>query len=98
PSRCYEGVPVVAIEALAAGRPLLVTSGGALPEVAADAGRAVEPEAAAMAAAMESMLAAADELSRLSRNARARYLARHTPDHLGEVLEETFSALKQGRQ
>jgi glycosyltransferase involved in cell wall biosynthesis len=95
PSRCYEGVPVVAVEALAAGRPLLVTSGGALPEVAADAGRTVEPDAAAMATAMESMLGTADELTRLAGNARAGYLAQHTPEHLGEVLEETFGSLVQ---
>ena len=95
PSRWYEGLPVVAVEAMAAGRPLLVTAGGALPEVVGDAGVTAPPLAGELADALTSMLGSRERLEQLGGNARARYLAKHTDARLGEVLEHTYSSLRR---
>ena len=95
PSRCYEGAPVVLTEALAAGRPLLVTSGGVLPELGADAAAVSTPEAAALADALVTALGDDTGLAHRAAAARSRYLLRHTEEALGALLERTYDEVRR---
>lgn len=53
----YEGFGLTALEAMACGTPVVVSDGGALPEVVGDAGRVVPVgDAVALAAALEEVL------------------------------------------
>lgn len=66
-----EGMPVAVLEALAAGLPVVITSGCNLPEVAAaEAGIEVHPDSDAVAAAIGRLLADADLRTRIGSNAR----------------------------
>ena len=57
----YEGFGLPAAEAMSCGTPVIVTDGGALPEVAGDAGIVVpKGDAAALASAIENLLASPD--------------------------------------
>jgi glycosyltransferase involved in cell wall biosynthesis len=52
----YEGCPLAVIEALAAGVPVVATDAGGVRELLGDTGAVTEPEAAALAAALEDVL------------------------------------------
>lgn len=72
-----EGFGLTVLEAMACGAPVVVSTGGSLPEVVGDAGVIVEPTAAAIEAALASVLedrALAEELGRAAR-ARAEQLS-----------------------
>jgi glycosyltransferase involved in cell wall biosynthesis len=90
PSRVYEGLPMVVVEALAAARPLLVTASGPLPDAVGPAGWSAAAAPDALARALEDALADDAELDRRSRLARERYCARHTESALVELLERTY--------
>lgn len=51
-----EGFGMPPLEAMASGTPVITSTGSALPEVMGDAGLLVEPEAAALAAALQRLL------------------------------------------
>jgi len=71
PSR-FEGFGFPPAEAMACGAPIIVSTGGALPEVAGDAGIVVPVEDAdALAAAIESVLDFPDRAERMSRDGAA---------------------------
>jgi glycosyltransferase involved in cell wall biosynthesis len=93
PSRVYEGMPMVLVESLAAARPLLVTTGGPLPGIAAAAGWSCAPSAEALAAALEVAFADDIELERRSAIARELYETRHTESALVELLERTYRSV-----
>jgi glycosyltransferase involved in cell wall biosynthesis len=80
PSR-WEGQPLIVQEALRAGRPLVASRAGGIPELTgADAALLVPPgDARALAAAVGSVLADPDLAARLSRAALARAAALPTP-------------------
>lgn len=100
----YEGFSLPALEAMASGAPLVVTNGGALPEVVGAQGHAaviVDPgDAGRLAHAVQAVLGDPTLASELGRNgfARARELyswqacALRTAEHYEEVL-----ATRQGR-
>jgi glycosyltransferase involved in cell wall biosynthesis len=91
PSR-YEGFGLPLLEAMAAGCPVITTTGGALPEVVGDAGLLVEPgSVAALAGAMECVADDPDLRSKLARMglARAReFTWERTAARTIEVYEE----------
>ncbi len=73
-----EGVPVVLMEAMAAGRPVLTTRIAGVPELVEDqvSGRLVPPgNAAALRHALTDLLAAPDEMVSLGAQGRAKVLA-----------------------
>lgn len=91
-----EGLPVVIMEALALGRPVLTTYIAGIPEL-------VEPGAcgwlvpagsvdALVSAMVEALHTPLDELSRMGREGRARVLARHDTSTAVEPLAAGFSA------
>jgi glycosyltransferase involved in cell wall biosynthesis len=93
PSRVYEGMSMVAVESLAAARPLVVTTGGPLPGVAGPAGWSATATAESLTAALETALSDDAELERRSRLARERYCAHHTEPALVELLERTYRSV-----
>jgi glycosyltransferase involved in cell wall biosynthesis len=79
----YEGFGLPALEAMAAGVPVLTSRAGALPETCGDAALYVSTEAASLAAAMAEV--AADEGRRRSLTAAGRRnVARFSPRRMAE--------------
>jgi glycosyltransferase involved in cell wall biosynthesis len=77
PSRCEETFNLVAAEALSFGRPVVVTSLGALPElVDRTCGAIVEPQPAALAAGIAAVFA---DRHRMGADARRRYIHSYSP-------------------
>ena len=68
----FESFGLTALEAMAAGAPVVVSNRGALPEVVGDAGIVTDPSPAALAAALASVLDDAALAARLRAAGRAR--------------------------
>jgi colanic acid/amylovoran biosynthesis glycosyltransferase len=84
-----EGLPVVIMEAMAAGRPVIATAIAGIPElVTPDTGWLVPAgDAAALAGAIRALAATPhDRRSDMGKIARARVFARHDIDHEAEKL------------
>ncbi len=95
PSRS-EGFGFPALEALAAGAPLVASAAGALPEVAGEAAWFVPPgDAAALARAVAEVLARPAERARRVALGRARAAAR-SPAAMGAEAAAVFDALLGG--
>ena len=72
----YEGFGLPAAEAMACGKPVVATNGGALPEVIGDAGRVVPAgDAQALTAELDSLLNNPDTRQKLGQKARQRALS-----------------------
>jgi glycosyltransferase involved in cell wall biosynthesis len=76
PSRWPEVLPTIALEAFAAGRPVLGTAVGGIPDTIGDAGWTVPPSVEALADALPRALASAPSLAA---QARQRYLTHYHP-------------------
>jgi glycosyltransferase involved in cell wall biosynthesis/GT2 family glycosyltransferase len=94
PSR-YESFGLVAIEAMAAGRPVVALAAGGLAEVVTDGvdGRLVAdtPDAAAeIAAALVALGKDRDACERLAGGARASFEAKYRMDHMLDAMEAAY--------
>jgi glycosyltransferase involved in cell wall biosynthesis len=92
PSR-WEGMPLVALEAMREGKPVLAARREPLPEVVADGGILFEPENAAVLAAVLQKLDSS-ELVRLGHRARVRYESRFQSQRMGEELRRLYQELQ----
>jgi glycosyltransferase involved in cell wall biosynthesis len=73
----WEGCPMVVLEAMALGKPIVATAVGGVPELIVDSlsGRLVPPESPeALSAAIQQMLANPDDLMQMGSQARQRLL------------------------
>lgn len=93
----YEGFSLPAIEAMSSAAPLVVTTGGALPEVVGDDGVGallVDPgDPDALAAALGRVLADPDFAQQLGDNARARVLENWSWHHTALRTVEQYELL-----
>ena len=93
-----EGFGLPAVEAMACGAPVIVSSGNALAEVTGDAGELVDPhDQAGLTDAMERVIASPDrgrELSRKSLARAAQFSWAKAAERLLEIFEETRGAKK----
>jgi glycosyltransferase involved in cell wall biosynthesis len=84
-----EGQPLVLLEAMAAGLPIVSTRHGGIPDTVRDGvdGILVEPrDTATLAATLERLASDAQERGRLGAAARARYEERYRPERLAGDL------------
>jgi glycosyltransferase involved in cell wall biosynthesis len=89
PSVWAEPFPLVVVEALSHGRPVLVTRVGGLPEVVgADAGITSEVDAASLADGLTRLLV--DDAAQRSAAARARYEGRFAPGIVTQQLLDIY--------
>jgi glycosyltransferase involved in cell wall biosynthesis len=96
PSLWPEAFPLVVLEAMAAGRALLVTDQGGLPRVVDDSvGRVVAPDVDGLADGLASLLGDRPLLERLGAGARARYEAEYHPDVVTSALESIYEQVRQ---
>jgi glycosyltransferase involved in cell wall biosynthesis len=94
PSVCYENQPLVALQALGHGLPLLVSDLGGLPELGVDGVnglRAAPGDIPAWSQALQAMQAAGDaQRQRWGQASRAAYEAAHTPLAHRLALEKAY--------
>ena len=88
-----EGLPIVIMESLALGRPVLSTKINGIPELVDDScGWLVEPgDVRALAVGLDAVLSAdRDSLTRMGRSGHARVAARHNQDVSAAQLRDLF--------
>lgn len=94
-SSISEGLPISMLEAMAAGRPAIVTDVGALPELIAlsGAGRTVPPrDVYGLARAIVDLAQRRDELAALGERARRCYREHFTPDRMARDYLSLYHA------
>lgn len=90
-----EGLPMVVLEAMSAGLPVLISPECHLPEVAeAGAGVIVPPEAAPLAEALRALLTDAPRRAAMSAAARQLAQTRFTWDAVAQQMEAVYAAVE----
>ena len=98
PSLVEENAPFTALEALAAGRPLIASAVGGLPELVGDAGVLVPPgDACALRVALEHIVGSPERAHALGEQARRRSAAYRLDLHL-ERLKNVYAQAIQRRR
>jgi glycosyltransferase involved in cell wall biosynthesis len=90
----YEGMPLVVLEAMAAGRPVVASAVSGIPEVVRDGetGWLVPPEdPAALASALAALAADPAEGERRGREGRRRFELDHRPEKVAAIWEDTVT-------
>jgi glycosyltransferase involved in cell wall biosynthesis len=91
-----EGVSLALLEAMAAGKPVIATAVGGLPEVVTEGenGLLIPPrDAEALAGALARLLTDPALAQRLGTNARARVRENFSLDRLGREINEIYGEL-----
>jgi glycosyltransferase involved in cell wall biosynthesis len=99
PSTRFESLPLVVLEALAAGTPVVASRLSGIPEAVVDGetGWTFEPgDARALAGILDAVAADRAQLERYGRAARARYEARHTIDRMVEGTLAVYGEVADG--
>jgi glycosyltransferase involved in cell wall biosynthesis len=94
----YEGMPLVILEAMAAGRAVVASAVSGIPEVVVDGetGWLVPPEdPPRLAAALAAALSDDAEVARRGAAGRARALERYTPPAAAALWEQTLAEIAQ---
>lgn len=93
----WEGLPLAALEALAAGVPLVATAVGALPQLAEGGAAVVVPpgDADALATELERQLADPDAAATLGAAGRARVADRHSFPAFVASLQQLYAAARR---
>jgi glycosyltransferase involved in cell wall biosynthesis len=100
PSTWYEALPLVIVEAFAAGLPVVVSGIGSLATIVSDGvdGLHVPPgDAMALASVMRGLMADPDLRRRLGHGAHAAWQTRFTPEHNHDHLVEAYAAARARR-
>ncbi len=95
PSRWFEGQPMILLEAMAAGLPIVYSELGAIPEVVGSGGWGFS---AGRIASLADALGALDEgatVDRLGRLARGEFEERFAPDRAVTALEDVYRLARQ---
>jgi len=88
----YEGFGLPAIEAMACGTPVIVTDGGALPEVVGDAGLVVTAGCGnSLRAAMDRLLHDSEQRAAMAAAGLARVRERYCWTRVGEAYEQLLA-------
>jgi glycosyltransferase involved in cell wall biosynthesis len=88
----HEGLPMVIIEAMSLGIPSLATAVGGVPEAVTDGenGRLLPREAAALAAALEQLMADRQQLARLSEGSVRRFAERFDVRRIMDCYDRAY--------
>jgi glycosyltransferase involved in cell wall biosynthesis len=97
PSRWFEGLPMVLVEALSCGLPVVVSDHGALPEIAGEAGLTFEPgdirDLARSLSRLEDDSLVEEKSARAHHSYRERFSPRRGLAHLEEIYEQARARL-----
>lgn len=99
PSRCQDAGPLVPLEAMSEGTPVVAYANGGLAEYVVDArgGRVTPVDPVALAAVVDEITSDEAGWSILSRNARSAVAERHTRDLYIDRLEAVYARATEGR-
>lgn len=93
PSVCYEGLPMVIVEAFSVGLPVLASKLGSMASLI-EHGRTglhyLPGDAEDLAASVRWAVANREEIDRMRREARAEYLLKYTPDRNYQLLMDIY--------
>lgn len=99
-SSIHEGLPVALLEAMALGKPSVVTRVGGIPEATDEASSMLVPpeDPQALANAISALLASPDLRARLGAAARDRARTRYGVPHMVRAVEQVYADLLWGRR
>lgn len=101
PSICYEGFPMVVLEAMSLGKPVITTNLGGLPEIVKDGYNGFLVPAGdidALAEKIEILTQDRGLCDRLGQNARREYESKYTPEKNYEMLMGIYEKVIKGKK